>query len=718
VNRGRRRGRTSPIAKFAAALALVVPLAGACRPSPPPGDVALLPLATPLAQGEGAPPVVAWAGQRGERRLSTADRVRLTWDGSERLAVLTGAGAVWEAPVELAPGDRLELTVAAGHGRPPHGTVSVLSDDGEVTLADVAAEAAAGWTRQAIDVERHLAGRLWLASHGPRPLAWSEVFVVRGGGGAATPPARPNLILVSIDTLRADHLSPYGADPAISPRLDAFAADALVFDRALSTSTWTLPSHGSMLTGLLPAQHGLERVDDRLSRRAVTVAARLRRLGYRTAAFTDGGFLAPRWGLSRGFDRWDVTPGQAWQPKDVKAIVAGAGAWLKENRFRPFFLFVHTYETHQPYRDREGFGAGLLPPGTPPGDSVEVFELDAERIEPAELARVRGLYAAGVRRVDHHLGGWLADLAAAGALDDTAVVVTSDHGEELAEHGAFEHAHGRVWDECVRVPMIVRPAGGAAGRRSPVPVTTLDVAPTLLAWAGAADPRLPGRPLAELADEGDAGRPVYVTGIPSLPEDEARYQRLDVGPQVLVRTPGGSARFDLAADRGMQRRSRLDPASPVDAALVARLQAVLAWSEAARSVGGSLAARLPEAASGVRPAAGSAVAPTGGLSGLAWRPWSAERPRLDLDRRWPSLLLFDLLPGRREATMRLTGAGAADRLFTLQAGRERRDDGWQPMDGPLPPPGVPFAMAPRLASEHLVLTEEAERELRSLGYLR
>lgn len=750
-------------ATLAALLALLLAAllsVAACRSGEPPAsDLSLLPLAAAAAD-PALPPRLAW--QRGGRvtEVAAVKPARLMVGDSERLAVLTRDGLAWEVEVTVGEGDVLAFSAAAPGGAdgPRRGVVALLADGVGDGASDGASDGAGdgaqseigrfqvgfadGWAEQRLRFPVSAHGRLRLASGGEAPLAWSEVRLLRA---AAAPPRRPNVLLVSIDTLRADSLSLYGAKRPTSPHLDAFAADALVFERALSTSTWTLPSHGSLFTGLLPDRHALLSIHDRLSERALTVAERLRRLGYRTAAFTDGGFLHPRWGLSRGFDRWDVTPGQAWQPKDVAVIAGQASRWLQENRFAPFFLFVHTYETHQPYRDREGFAERFLPPGAPRGDSPNVVGLDAANLSAAELERIRALYDAGVSRADHFLGALLEELARSGRLDDTAVIVTSDHGEELGDHGRFEHALGRVWDECVHVPLIVRPPGGVApdldpaARRPRVPVTSLDVAPTILAWAGAADPSLPGRPLLELAAaerEGvataaDAGRdrPLLIQGINSLPELNERRYRLDEGDLTLVfdRVRGEAVSFDRGADAEMRRGLALRPGAaggaapaPELAALLGRLQAVLTWS-----AGQGAAAALPAAATSVRVEPKSALAPRGVWDALSFRAWpqtlagaEGSSSSLALTPGWPALLVFDLLPGERPRRAWLAGPWAEERQWLPRPVPRLAAPGWSPLHGAPPAPGEIFPAAARLSADSLQLSDEARRELRALGYLR
>ena len=761
---GERRWRPGRFAAQALApLAALVLLLAACR-QPPRHDLSLLVLAEPVVDAAAPPATIDWGGAEAGGPRSAREPQRIACEDSERLAVLTAPGFAWEMPVEVVAGDRLRWSAVAAP--PPPASVderaagrarsAVTAGSLELRLADGRAVPVASfvvpvgepWSEHEAELPADAlaalpsdgGARLRLVSDAP--LAWAELRLLHRDPAA---PRRPNIVLVSIDTLRADRMGLYGGEHATTPHLEGFASDALVFDRALSTSTWTLPSHGSLLTGLLPDQHGLIAVPDQLPPDMPTVAARLRRLGYHTVAFTDGGFLRPRWGLSVGFDRWDTTPGQPWEPKDVAVVVDEARRWLAGNGYEPFFLFVHTYEVHQPYRDVEGFADPFLPPGAEPGGALQAFELAEFPADPAESALARALYDGGVARADHYLGGWLEELRDGGALADTAVIVTSDHGEELGDHGTYEHAYGRLYDENVHVPLIVRPAGGTAGRHVAVPASGLDVAPTLLAWAGAADPSLPGEPLEAVAADGSPRRPVFVHGAASLSERYEQRYRIDRGTDTVIldRKRALVLRYDRAADPGMRRPRRMwqrraeaaavppPPADPVTAELLSRLQMVQAWVS-----GAGLATRLPAATSAVQVRRTSALVPSGVWAAAVWRPLGAGNRRGPVLAGWPSLLRFEVQPGGRPRRVFLEGVAPAEgsgrppwapRELRLTARPELEEAGWNPITGVLPQPGEVFHAAPPVHAlaggrngvlETLELDEATRQELRALGYLR
>jgi arylsulfatase A-like enzyme len=299
------------------------------------------------------------------------------------------------------------------------------------------------------------------------------------------PPAEVNVVLVSIDTLRADHLGCYGYGPPTSPQLDRLCGQAVVFENAFAQAPSTLPSHASMFTSLLPSHHGASwPAKTPLSKEFTTLAEILRAHGYQAAGFHGGGQVSGELGLGQGFEPYVRIRGRF--RKAVKAAVE----WLEQRSPGPFFLFVHTYEVHHPYSPRpgalepfdEGY-AGPLP------DKIEITSLrringDEEpplEIGEADLAHIVATYDAEIRSMDEALGDFAAALDAAGLLEDALVIFTSDHGEEFNEHGFVGwHSH-TLYDELLRVPLVIKlPASEHAGRRVRPLVRSIDLAPTVL----------------------------------------------------------------------------------------------------------------------------------------------------------------------------------------------------------------------------------------------
>ena len=296
------------------------------------------------------------------------------------------------------------------------------------------------------------------------------------------PPAVRNVVLISIDTLRADRLSSYGYPLETTPVLDRFATEGTLFEQAIAPSNWTLPSHATMLTGLDPCVHQVGSSDgDRqvhpLPSGVRPLAEYLRGAGYATGAFTEDGYVNPTT-FQRGFSvfRADTRHRLPSGGRMIDATLDAAIAWVREKADVPFFLFFHTYEVHEPYEPPvgyEGFAAlrplPLPPHGLPPS---------------AEAAADAAAYVAEVAYTDHALARLFAILDTLGLRDRTIVVVTSDHGEAFGEHGVRRHGFS-LYEEELHVPLIWRAPGLiASGRRVQQLVGLVDVVPTLLDLLG------------------------------------------------------------------------------------------------------------------------------------------------------------------------------------------------------------------------------------------
>ncbi|HLE84680.1 MAG TPA: sulfatase [Thermoanaerobaculia bacterium] len=326
--------------------------------------------------------------------------------------------------------------------------------------------------------------------------ALALVGLVAGCRGAE--PLAANVVLISIDTLRPDHLGCYGYERETSPHLDALCRRAVVFEQAISHAPSTLMSHASLLTSLTPPRHGASFARRRaLAEEVVTLAEVLRERGFRTASFNEGGQLAGRWGLAQGFERYD-SGGRG--PDRFENVVADAFDWLDAPEGpggAPFFLFLHSYQVHHPYTPDPADLARFAPPGYDGwlGDAVEIRELrwinhGGVEATPADRALIAAAYDAEILDADRALGHLLAGLRERRLLDRTLVVFTSDHGEEMGEHGTLGwHTH-TLYDELLRVPLVVAlPAGRWAGERVARQVRLIDVAPTVLAAVGIEPPQ-------------------------------------------------------------------------------------------------------------------------------------------------------------------------------------------------------------------------------------
>ncbi len=296
-----------------------------------------------------------------------------------------------------------------------------------------------------------------------------------------------NFILISLDTLRADHLGLYGYEQPTSPFLDSLAERAVVFDHAFAQYPNTLTSHMSMLTGLYPAEHSVYPPAGILPADVPTLAEYFRDAGYRTAGFTEGGFMRGLFGFRRGFEDFGARD-RTGSEHASKTFRRGT-RFLKGLGDEPFFLFIHTYATHAPYDPpleyQQQFWQGKPPADTFSPSPENLVRANHEQIpqSPEALAYYRALYDAGIRYLDDVLRGFFEELDESGRADDTIVIITSDHGEEFREHGRFNHE--QLYNEVLQVPLlIVAPASsGAKGRRSQRVAELVDIAPTLLSLA-------------------------------------------------------------------------------------------------------------------------------------------------------------------------------------------------------------------------------------------
>lgn len=334
------------------------------------------------------------------------------------------------------------------------------------------------------------------------------------------PPDGPNVILVIWDTVRASSLSVYGYERETTPTLERLAAEGATFDRAFSTAPWTTPSHASMFTGLYPPQLSTDWRTP-LDHEPTVIAEVLAANGYRTAGITGNVFATSREsGLSRGFSHYDdyglISAGdiaqatalgrrfvtrEKWRArlgfrralgsKDAVRINDQFLHWLDRDPDRPFFAFLNYFDAHSPYNPPAPFDTLW---SLPVPDRTIWIEAGHE-FTPAELQVHRDAYEASIAYLDYRLGVLLDELRRRGILDNTIVIVTSDHGEEFGEHGVYFHGN-TMYDAGLHVPLLVRwPAGVPAGSRTSAFVSNRDIPSTILDLLGIADPVMPGASL-------------------------------------------------------------------------------------------------------------------------------------------------------------------------------------------------------------------------------
>jgi arylsulfatase A-like enzyme len=295
----------------------------------------------------------------------------------------------------------------------------------------------------------------------------------------------PNVLLVSFDTLRADHLGTYGFPLDTSPHIDALGERGAVFDSVIAQAPWTLPSHFSLFTGLYPDRR-LLRYDLNpctIGGDVTMLAEVLEREDYLTAAFTGGGYVSASLGFDQGFH---VFESHGSRLEDNLPTVL---RWIEEHGESRFFLFLHHFNVHRPYEPPEDFLRRYVPRVPKPCEGVAFREDGTEAVrqaclaDPAGLDYLRGLYAAEVAHADFLFGRVLAALARRGVLERTLVVVTSDHGEELMDHGALDHVR-TVHQEALRIPLVIAGPGVPHGVRIHELVEAVDLPATLLEVLG------------------------------------------------------------------------------------------------------------------------------------------------------------------------------------------------------------------------------------------
>jgi arylsulfatase A-like enzyme len=331
---------------------------------------------------------------------------------------------------------------------------------------------------------------------------------------------RPDVVVIVLDAVRADHLSAYGYGRLTTPVIDRLASDGVLYRRAISAGTWTVPGHASLLTGRLPTSHGAYRAPGEmnaataLDSSVATVAERLSAAGYDTAAFLGNhAYLDPAFGLSRGFRVYETD-----NLYPAATLVRRVTAWLDHEARRPAFLFLNVLDAHEPYAAPPPYDR--LFPGRLDhvGDVNHEYLRTGQLPTPEILTHCVSQYDGELRYMDDQLGRLLAELQRLGRLDGALVVLTADHGELFGEHGVL--GHGTLpWDPLVHVPLIVKYPHASRRGAEARPVSLVDVAPTILSVVGL--PPLPdaqGAPLwersgpvvaEELGPTGDGARAVY-----------------------------------------------------------------------------------------------------------------------------------------------------------------------------------------------------------------
>ena len=428
---------------------------------------------------------------------------------------------------------------------------------------------------------------------------------------AAPQAAGPNVLMIVWDTVRADRMSLYGHSRQTTPRIDAWARDAVVFERAISPGIWTPPSHASLFTGIVPRHHGVKATYKWLDGHHLTLAERLRDAGWNTWAFSANPYVAPTSNLLQGFQVIGNTFSQPWKkaareatmakliPRDASTDMSPAWKgnqkvigdvhpykdagpvahealvrWLSDRPSdAPWFAFINMMEAHIPrvpsmasrkaLLDDELIELGLKTPVSQ--IDLLAYTFGKKEFSDAELAAIRGVYDAALRDLDNATADLLDELRTQGRLDNTIVVLTADHGENLGDHHMFGHKYS-VWDTLARVPLIISWPTKLGARRVQRPVSNLSVYATLLDLVGLA-PSDPGPDVStNLFADGDA-TPLFTELAESTPvairridqkygiDDKAkwlrRWEALELDGWKLIRAGDGEQHlYNLAKDPG------------------------------------------------------------------------------------------------------------------------------------------------------------------------
>jgi arylsulfatase A-like enzyme len=398
------------------------------------------------------------------------------------------------------------------------------------------------------------------------------VLLAALGCGRSGPPP-PNVVLVLVDTLRADRLGSYGYQRGVTPFLDELAARGTRFARAYAPSSWTNPSVASLFTSRAPEQHLVTRQDAVLDDAEETLAEALEPLGYEAIGVVANFRLQRQLGFGQGFDVWQpATVEQFGNGDKARAPVVGQETLARLERHwrrwpwqrdQPVLLYLHFMEPHGPYRPPEPFRArfaDVVPPSvSADAANQKLVDGDFAAVSPDEVALLDALYDAEIAAFDAALRALFGELAARGVLGGALVVVTADHGEEFFEHGGL--GHGRtLYEESVRVPLLMLGPGVPAGRVVDAVVSLLDVAPTLLDLLGLPPaPTFEGRSLVPLfAGAAAEPRPALF----ELPHPGSRFDlrvhthgEVDGTKKLVVRREpnvfvGVHEAYDLAGDPG------------------------------------------------------------------------------------------------------------------------------------------------------------------------
>jgi arylsulfatase A-like enzyme len=503
--------------------------------------------------------------------------------------VVQPPGSVITFHVTLPERARLVARAAARGGRSGGAgriAISLLERDG--TVQQVGAAEIAGESKETDSIaiaadlgahgERMASLSLAYTGRGEEPaptLEWQELRIegVSEPGPSPTPVAIPrrryNVFILLLDSLRADHVQPYGPDSLKTPSMARLAEEGVTFLGARSNASWTRPAVASLLTSRTPSAHGVQEMAQRLSRKIPLLPAMLRRRGYRTVGMTATAVISPSFGFARGFQHMhrhfilaksDVWPKTHPTPESRARFVWKhylARTLLRGNAERPFFAYVHEIDPHSPYEPEPPYDTlhEAPYPGNITLDLATIGRIrdDPSWADPMDIRHLNAQYQGEVSFMDRYVGWIVERLDEAGLGQQTLFVLVSDHGEEFMEHRSVGHAH-TVYEELLRIPLILRlPGALPAGLRLDVGAQLIDLAPTILDLIGEPIPEwMEGRsllPFIEAPDREPPLRPAFASS------NGPRHETVRLGRWKLIRddpedprTPHRHRLFDLESD--------------------------------------------------------------------------------------------------------------------------------------------------------------------------
>ncbi len=300
-----------------------------------------------------------------------------------------------------------------------------------------------------------------------------------------------NVILISIDTLRADHVGVYGYEYNTTPNIDSFSNESTVYSNSYSTSSWTLPAHASMFASDMPVNLKMQSIFDKLPNSVVTLSDVLRSNGYFSQGFDSLTYVSPRWNFSKGFNSF-VLEATDSSVNDASLIFSHASDWIARNKNKKFYLFLHTFQVHDPYCPPKDYQEKFR--GSYKGssncirrDEIAKNSNSKNSIPEEELRRYISLYDGEIAYTDEMIGRFLSELKKLDLDKKTIVIITSDHGEEFGEHGTWGNHGKTLYNEVLKVPLIIKAPNLKIGKVN-TPASTMDIAPTILDLLGIAKP--------------------------------------------------------------------------------------------------------------------------------------------------------------------------------------------------------------------------------------